>query len=188
MPSFAPPSSTFKLPTAGITQGVIAKFYDLGEVKQLKFGSTTDYENVPQIEVWWQLAEKGDDGKPLYIRQNYRFSEGSKANLTKFMLNLFGKTPEPGTFDYEKLVGIQRALVIEQYVSKTGKNRARISTTTQLQPNQAKLEIVPFVLPEYALKFPGYEKFAKGGVKQVAPLTGGAVNAATPIDDSDIPF
>jgi hypothetical protein len=34
MPSFAPPLKDFKQPTAGIAQGVIAKFFDLGEVKR----------------------------------------------------------------------------------------------------------------------------------------------------------
>ena len=190
MPSFAPPLKDFKQPTAGIAQGVIAKFYDLGEVKQLKYQSTTEFELVPLIELWWQLSEKDENGKPFYIRQSFRYSEGDKSNLTKFVLNLFGKTPAPGTFDYEKLVGIQRQVVVEAYENKKGKKRVRISTTIPLAPNQAKLKIVPFVLPEYALKFPGYEKFAKGGVKQVTTLTGAArpVTEADPIDSLDIPF
>ena len=197
MPSFAPPLKDFKQPTAGIVQAVIAKFFDLGEVKQLKYQSTTEYEIVPQIDLWWQLAEKDDSGKPFYIRQNYRYSEGSKSNLTKLIMNLFGKVPVPGTFDYEKLVGTQRQVVVEAYENTKGKKRVRISTTTPLAPNQVKLEIVPFVLPEYASKLsPVYEKLVKGGVKQVqnigvqqAASTGARpVTEADPLTLEDVPF
>jgi hypothetical protein len=188
MPSFAPPLKDFKQPTPGIVQGVIAKFFDLGEVKQLKYQSTTEYELVPQIDLWWQLAEKDDSGKPFYIRQNYRYSEGAKSNLTKFVMNLFGKVPEPGTFDYEKLVGIQRQLVVEAYETAKQKKRVRISTTTPLAPNQAKLIIVPFILPEYAAKLsPAYDKLVKGGVNGLQTLNDLRANAA-PITDEDLPF
>ena len=109
MPSFAPPLKDFKQPTAGIVQAVIAKFFDLGEVRQLKYQSTTEYEIVPQIDLWWQLNEKDENGKPFYIRQNYLYSEGSKSNLTKLMHEPVRASSGAGhDFDYEKLVGTQR--------------------------------------------------------------------------------
>ena len=181
----APPSKDFKLPAAGVTQGVIAKVIDLGLVTQNKY-MAEGTEEVPQIDVWWQLAEKDESGKPHLLRQNYRFSESDNSNLTAFMLNLFGSVPPKGTFNYFKLEGTQRAVVIEHYKTKSGKTRARISTTTKLAANQPKLEIAKFELPNYVLSFPGYKK--NEVVKPITPLQGTAVTAAAPIDDSDIPF
>jgi hypothetical protein len=77
--------------------------------------------------------------------------------------------------------------VIEHYKTKSGKTRARISTTTKLAANQPKLEIAKFELPKYVLSFPGYKK--NEAVKPLQNLTGARpVTAADPIEDSEIPF
>ena len=109
-------------------------------------------------------------------------SNDEKANLRKRMINLFGQ-PAPVGFDYEKLVGTQRQLVVSHVKSKDGaRTYANIDTTTKLSPGQGKLEIVPF---EYKPK--------KDDVKQVSTqaqqsVVGTAVTAAAPISDDDLPF
>jgi hypothetical protein len=92
------------------------------------------------------------------------------------MINLFGK-PAPDDFDYEKLVGLNRNLILVHTTSKKGRTYANVDTTMQLNPGQKKLDIVPFELKK------------KDAVKAVQPLTGTwPVTEADPIDGSDLPF
>ena len=176
MPIFAPPpGKQFTPAAAGIQQGVIAKVVDRGIVDGNYKGKPT---RKHEIIVIWQVAEKDEDGQPKQVREYFTLSTDEKANLRKRMINLFGQ-PAPEGFDYEKLVGTQRNLVLSQYKTKEGRDRAKLDSTAKLTPGQAKLEIVPFEFKE------------KNDVKQVQstqPLSGTAVTAANPIDDSDVPF
>ena len=177
MPLLAPKTGKEFSPAAvGLQQGVIAKIVDLGVNKKEYAGEVKD---VHEIQFIWQVAEKDENGEPKRVYETFTFSNHEKAKLRKRMINLFGK-PAPDDFDYEKLVGINRNLVLVHTISKKGRTYANLDTTMQLNPNQAKLQIVPFELKK------------KDGVQQVksaTPLTGARpVTEADPIDDQDIPF
>jgi hypothetical protein len=176
MPIIATESKNYPPAAAGIQQGVIAKVVDLGIVEGNYKGKPT---KAHKIQIIWQVAEKDDEGQPKRVNEFFTLSTDEKSNLRKRMINLFGQ-PAPAGFDYEKLVGTQRVLVISHSKSKDGsRTYANVDTTTKLTPGQAKLEIVPFELKK------------KDDVKQVAntqQLAGTAVTAAAPITDDDVPF
>ena len=179
MAIYAPESKNYPPAAEGIQQGVIAKVVDLGIVEGNYKGKPTKSHKIIII---WQVAEKDEEGQPKRVQEFLTLSNDEKANLRKRMINLFGQ-PAPVGFDYEKLVGTQRQLVLSHVKSKDGtRTYANIDTTTKLSPGQGKLEIVPF---EYKPK--------KDDVKQVSTqaqqsVVGTAVTAAAPISDDDLPF
>jgi len=175
MPLLAPKTGKEFAPAAtGLQQGVIAKVVDLGVSKKEYAGEVKD---VHEIQFIWQVAEKDESGEPKRVYETFTFSNHEKAKLRKRMINLFGTVP-PTDFDFEKLVGTNRNLVLVHSKSADGsRTYANIETTMKLNPGQAKLEIVPFELKK------------KDAVKAVQPLTGARpVTEADPIDGSDLPF
>jgi hypothetical protein len=98
-----------------------------------------------------------------------------KANLFKFIKNLFGKEP-PATFDVRKLVGTERLVVIVHRKGtgdKAENTYANVGTLLKLPPNTPKLEIVAR---------------PKRDDTKPAPVPGSAVTPDNPIEDSEIPF
>ena len=171
----APKSGKNFAPAAeGVQAGVIAKVVDLGLVEKTYQGQTT---KKPMIQILWQVAEKDEAGEPKRVSEFFTLSLHEKAKLRKRMINLFGTVP-PADFDFEKLLGTNRNLVLVHSKSADGsRTYANIETTMKLNPGQKKLDIVPFELKK------------KDEVKAVQPLTGARpVTEADPIDDSDLPF
>jgi hypothetical protein len=175
MPLLAPKTGKEFAPAAtGLQQGVIAKVTDLGISKKEYAGEVKD---VHEIQLIWQVTEKDESGEPKRVYETFTFSNHEKAKLRKRMINLFGK-PAPDDFDYEKLVGLNRNLVLVHTTSKKGRTYANVDTTMRLNPNQAKLDIIPFELRK------------KEGVQQVKTFVpmGGIAAQAAPITDDDLPF
>lgn len=171
MPIFAPESKKFPPAAAGEQQGVIAKVVDLGMVENEYKGKKTI---KPNIKVIWQVAEKDEQGQPKRVSEFFVLSDDDRSNLYKRIMSLFGQ-PAPKGFDYDKLVGTNRNLLL----THNAKGYAVVSGVIPLKPGQAKLEIVPFE---------DKQEKAVAAITPVKPLSGTAVTAAAPITDEDIPF
>lgn len=170
-PLVAPKSAgNFELPKEGMVQAVIAEVKDLGLQKETYEGKERE---VPKIYIRWQLAELDpkSNNEPKRIYEYFTFSLHEKSNLRKRVVQIIKKEPEE-TFDFLKLVGVQRNVVIEHYTNKAGKNKAKIGSILPLNAGQAKLEIVPIRKKDEAKEAP----------------KSNAITESNPITDDDIPF
>jgi hypothetical protein len=200
-PLIAPKSGgNFPPVSEGIVQGVIAEVRNLG-LQDETFNGVT--KKVHKILVRWQTAEM-DKGRPAEgqnaavppapkrIYEKFTFSNHEKAKLRKRVEGIYGQAP-PDNFDYNKLVGAQRNLMVVHNTSKSGDVFANIVGTTKLNPGQAKLEIV--AIADAKSKTPAPQG-SSSPAQQAAPQAanpafgnaGTAVTAAAPITDDDIPF
>jgi hypothetical protein len=172
-----PSGKDFKIASEGTVQAVLNTVKDLGLIDTVFNGVA---KKVHKVQFIWQLAELDDEKKPILIFERFTLSLHEKAQLHKRIKGLFGKQP-PSTLDLEKLVGTNTNLVIVHNAGtdKTGqpKTYANVAATLKLQPNQAKLEIVPL------------DKIMKSNeVKQAVAATTNAITPENPISDLDIPF
>lgn len=171
------PFKEYEKPAEGTYQGVISEVEDLGMVTR------PGYQGAPaktghEIKIWWQLNAKDKEGNIFRIPERAMLlSLHEKANLFKFVKNLFGKEP-PATFDVRKLVGTERLLAIVQKPGKTkdGKETifANVGAMLKLPPNTPKLEIVP--------------RRKKDELKAEVAKASNAITETNPITDEDIPF
>ena len=171
MPIYAPESKKFAPAAAGEQQAVLAKVVDMGMVESDWKGKKTLKPNIYFI---WQVAEKDEQGQPKRVYDFFVLSNDDRSNLYKRVNQIYGK-PAPKAFDYEKMVGVQRNLLLVH----NEKGRAVVVGVTPLKPGQAKLEIAPM------------EDKKKEAVKEVTPvksLSGTAVTEANPITGEDLPF
>lgn len=175
-PLIAPkPTSNFEIAKEGVVQAVIAEVRDLGFQKESYKGGPE--KDVHKILVRWQLAELDakSNNEPKRIYEKFTFSLAEKAKLRKRVTQIFKKEP-PDTFDFAKLVGVNRNVVIEHNLGKDGKTYANIGSILPLNAGQAKLEIVPIKVKDEV----------KAAVAQT--LKSNAITEAAPITDDDIPF
>lgn len=200
-PLIAPKSGKFFPPASqGICQGVVAEVRDLG-LQDETYNNIT--KKVHKILVRWQLAEM-DAGSPAEganpavapapkrIYEKFTLSNHEKAKLRKRVTGIYG-APPPDNFDYRKMVGTNRNLMIVHNAGKDGTVFANIVGTTLLNPGQAKLEIVAIPEPKAKTAVPQ----AKTASPQGAAYPAGGTTAntvamqqgvAAPITDDDIPF
>lgn len=190
-PLIAPKSGgNFPPVSEGIVQGVIAEVRNLGLQDETFNGET---KKVHKILLRWQTGEM-DKGRPAEgqnaavppapkrLYEKFTFSNHEKAKLRKRVEGIYGQPP-PDNFDYNKLVGVQRNLMVVHKTSQSGAVFANIVGTTKLNPGQAKLEIV--AIPDAKPKTPQGTSPAQPQPRQAGA---NAVTQAAPIDESDIPF
>lgn len=177
-PLIAPkPKSNFEIAKEGVVQAVIAEIRDLGLQKETYNGQEKE---THKILMRWQLGELDakNNNEPKRIYEKFTFSLHEKAKLRKRVTQIFKKEP-PETFDFSKLVGVQRNVVIEHNVGKDGKTYANIGSILPLNAGQAKLEIVPIKMKDEV----------KTAVAQtLKQAVARPVTEADPIDETDIPF
>jgi hypothetical protein len=174
-PLVAPkPTSNFEIAKEGMTQAVIAEVRDLGIQKDTYNGQEKE---VHKILLRWQLAELDakNNNEPKRIYEKFTFSLHEKAKLRKRLVQIFKKEP-PENFDFNKLVGVNRNVVIEHNLGKDGKTYANIGSILPLNAGQAKLEIVPIKQKE--------DKKPAGNVTTPS----NAITPENPISDMDVPF
>lgn len=98
-----------------------------------------------KIELMFELVDElhvfkeGEDAKPFVVSREFTLSMGEKSNLRKFVEGVTGKSigdEESSTFDVESLVNKSCLVTIKYKTSKTGNQRAEISSASPLMKGQ----------------------------------------------------
>ena len=143
-----PGGGDFEAAPAGVHNAVCYAVIDLGTQTQAKFQST-EVEDVPLIELRWEIDEQREDGKRFMVMKRYRASMHEKAAL-RIHLEAWRGTPfkdsdfAPGGFSMQKLLG--QGCQIQVTHSETGK--AKIAAIMKLGKGMKPLksEIEPFMI------------------------------------------
>lgn len=143
-----PGGGDFEAAPAGVHNAVCYAVIDLGTQTQAKFQST-EVEEVPLIELRWEIDEQREDGKRFMVMKRYRASMHEKAAL-RIHLEAWKGSPfkdsdlGPGGFSMQKLLG--RGCQIQVTHTETGK--AKIASIMQLAKGMKPLkpDIEPFMI------------------------------------------
>lgn len=132
----------------GVHSAVCIAVIDLGTQVQSKFQST-EVEEVPLLEIRWELDAERDDGKPFMIMKRYRKSLHEKASLRLHLEAWRGKPFSdaefgPGGFLMENLLG--KGCQIQ--VGRTDSGKAKIMAIMKLGKGMKPIEasIEPFII------------------------------------------
>lgn len=90
---------------AGAHAAVCCDVVDLG-ILEVTFGGKTKKQH--KVNIFWQIAEDRDDGKPFMVRKRYTLSLHEKASLRKDLEAWRGRAFTPQElegFDLEQLLG-----------------------------------------------------------------------------------
>lgn len=132
----------------GVHAAVCYAVIDLGTQMQSKFQSQ-EVEEVPLVEVRWEIDEKRDDGKRFIVMKRYRASMHEKASL-RIHLEAWRGTAfkdadmAPGGFNMKKLLG--QGCQIQIVHNENGK--AKIAAIMKLGKGMKaiKPDIEPFII------------------------------------------
>lgn len=163
---------------SGPQHAVCSAVFDMGEEY------SEMYKKLSQkVCIFWELAEKMQDGRPYMLSKQYTLSLSEKANLRKDLESWRGKhftTEELAGFDLEKLIGVNVMLnVIHVPGKKDGKIRAQIAGVMPIMKGLPLLKVTSTEVPKWA-----HEQKAKN-------LAGAAAHkaeaATTPDEDTAHP-
>lgn len=170
------PESQFVQAPPGVYGAVCVDEIDMGLVAN-KFDP--EQPPAPTVRLVWQLSEQMEDGKPFFIKRDYRASLHEKAALRKELESWRGRPftfDELAGFDLETVVGAPGLINVVQKLSKKGKMFSNISSIMPLPKGMAKLAARDYVR-------------VKDRPKPVsAPMPGPEMQPFGHIDDDDVPF
>lgn len=179
--------ATYKLPSPGSIQGVLAEVVDLGDV-------TTEYQGNKRVRQMCQLTfeinemvERDDHEQRMIVSRRFTASLHEQASLRAFLEGWRGKTftdEELTGFDLDNIVGTNAILSLVHSTSK-GKTYCNIDSAAALLRGMDKMTVSADYLP-YA------ERMAK---RNAAAASGGNGDSHTsqsdhtgPAYEDDIPF
>lgn len=120
----------------GTHQGVCVDVVDLGEIE-------TSFGAKHTVEIYWQISEDMDNGKPFLVRRRYTASLHEKANLRKDLEAWRGKAfteAELERFDLEALIGANCLISV---IHKQGSKGGTFANVASLAPLMKSLPKMP---------------------------------------------
>jgi len=132
---------------SGPQHAVCSAVFDLGE----EWSDT--YQKLSQkVCVFWELAEKMEDGRPFMLSKRYTLSLGDKANLRRDLEAWRGKPftdAELKGFDLDCLIG-HNVMLNVMHVTKDGKTRAQVAGVMPAMKGMPKLIVTALDVPKWA--------------------------------------
>ena len=132
-------STTYKMPSAGSVQAVLAEIVDLGILE-------TNFKGVSHRQrkclLTFEVDELNDRGERMIVSRRFTASLNENASLRKFLEGWRGRL-SPGEvkqFDLSGLIGENAILSVSHTTGGDGRTYANIESASKLMP---KMEPIP---------------------------------------------